>query len=85
MTRGSRNSMRAWAIEAYGEPMRCLELPGSSPRPHDLLLRMHTAQTPRSRRPSTSVLFASGLPYDPEGPRRTSFNNVVSAYFFNLR
>jgi NADPH:quinone reductase-like Zn-dependent oxidoreductase len=36
--------MRAWAIDAYGEPMRVMELPVPTPGPNDVLIRMHGAE-----------------------------------------
>jgi NADPH:quinone reductase-like Zn-dependent oxidoreductase len=37
-------TMRGWAIGAYGETMRLMELPAPRPGPSDLLLRMHGAE-----------------------------------------
>ncbi len=37
-------TMRAWAIEAYGEPMRLMNLPIPQPRQGDVLIRMHAAE-----------------------------------------
>ena len=39
------NPMRAWAIGAYGEPIRLISLPVPKPGPHDVLIRMHSAET----------------------------------------
>jgi NADPH:quinone reductase-like Zn-dependent oxidoreductase len=40
----SKTTMRAWAITAYGEPMRLMELPVPTPGSDDLLIRMHGAE-----------------------------------------
>ncbi len=36
--------MRAWAIGAYGEPVRLINLPVPKPGPHDVLIRIHSAE-----------------------------------------
>lgn len=43
-TATSHKTMRAWAIDAYGEPMRLMELPIPTPGPNDLLIRMYGAE-----------------------------------------
>jgi NADPH2:quinone reductase len=40
----SEMTMRAWAINAYGEPMQLMELPVPKPGPGDVLVRMHGAE-----------------------------------------
>jgi NADPH:quinone reductase len=40
----SATTMRAWAIGAYGEPMRLINLPVPKPGPQDVLIRIHSAE-----------------------------------------
>lgn len=40
----SATTMRAWAIGAYGEPVRLINLPVPKPGPHDVLIRIHSAE-----------------------------------------
>jgi NADPH:quinone reductase-like Zn-dependent oxidoreductase len=42
--KSSNLTMRAWGIDAYGEPMRMMELPRPRPGPGDVLIRMHGAE-----------------------------------------
>jgi NADPH:quinone reductase-like Zn-dependent oxidoreductase len=39
-----QKTMRAWAIEGYGEPMRLMDLPIPTPGPNDVLMVMHGAE-----------------------------------------
>jgi len=39
-----KTTMRAWAINAYGEPMRLMELPVPQPKTSDVLIEMHGAE-----------------------------------------
>jgi NADPH:quinone reductase-like Zn-dependent oxidoreductase len=43
-TGSSTQTMRAWTINAYGEPMRLRDLPLPRPGPNDVLIRMHGAE-----------------------------------------
>jgi NADPH:quinone reductase-like Zn-dependent oxidoreductase len=43
-TAPSTNTMRAWAIDRYGEPMALRELPIPQPGPRDILMRMSGAE-----------------------------------------
>jgi NADPH:quinone reductase-like Zn-dependent oxidoreductase len=40
----TQKSMRAWAINGYGEPMRLVDLPVPSPGPDDILIAMRGAE-----------------------------------------
>ncbi|MDB5770322.1 MAG: hypothetical protein JWM42_696 [Burkholderia sp.] len=37
-------SMRAWAIDGYGEPLKLMNLPMPEPGPHDIVIRMRGAE-----------------------------------------
>jgi NADPH:quinone reductase-like Zn-dependent oxidoreductase len=43
-TKPSNATMRAWAINAFGEPMRLMELPIPTPGPSDVLIAMQAAE-----------------------------------------
>jgi NADPH:quinone reductase-like Zn-dependent oxidoreductase len=43
-TAPSKNTMRAWAINRYGEPMALRELPIPQPGPRDILMKMSGAE-----------------------------------------
>jgi NADPH:quinone reductase-like Zn-dependent oxidoreductase len=43
-TESAKTTMRAWAIDSYGAPMRLMDLPLPEAGPRDLLIRMHGAE-----------------------------------------